>query len=557
MTDKPKETSMKDGVTSDHDSPYYIHPSDYPRQMHVSEALTDGNYVDWSQEMINFLLSENKMGFIDGTIKRPDQTAAEYMGWMRCDVMIKGWLNTAMEKEIRNSVKYASTAEEMWKDLSERFGKQSAPRAYELKQRLTATRQDGASVSTYYTKLRVMWDELQSVLPNPRCSCDGCSCGIGKKLEDVKEKERLYEFLLGVDGEYSTIRTQILAMNPIPTLGAAYHLVSEDEQQRNVTTGKRNIVDATAFQAFVPSKRDVHQQPNKNNQTESKQNAGDQIEHCTHCNKDGHNRDGCFKRIGYLEWWPGKGTKREKTKPRAACVESETSPMPGLTGEQYQQFLNLFARGAKTNASPAANMASVGPTANTTGNYDKRNSWIVDSGATDHVTHMASILENRTKSAHELPVTIANGERIAVEGRGDYILKDGTKIKGVLHIPEFNCNLLSVSKISTDLQCEVTFFPDFFVMQGLTSRTLIGAGKCKDGLYQMGMVEDKRQAMMATIDIWHSRLGHASSTKWLILIFLKIFLLGIKIGFVILVLKPNTQDHPFLLVLLKLMVVLI
>nr|GFA06723.1 putative ribonuclease H-like domain-containing protein [Tanacetum cinerariifolium] len=59
-----------------------------------------------------------------------------------------------MEKGIRDSVKYANTSSEIWSDLKERFGKESAPRAYELKKKITATRQDGSSVSTYYTRLR-------------------------------------------------------------------------------------------------------------------------------------------------------------------------------------------------------------------------------------------------------------------------------------------------------------------------------------------------------------------------------------------------------------------
>ncbi|XP_021979367.1 uncharacterized protein LOC110875477 [Helianthus annuus] len=191
------------------------------------------------------------MGFIDWTIKKPDQTAAIYIGWMRCDAMIKGWLNTTMEKDIRNNVKYASMAEVTWNDLKERFGKRSAPRGYELKQTLTTTRQDETLVLTYYMKLRVLWDEL-----------------IGKKLIDLKEKKKLYEFLLGLDGDYSTIRTQIMAMNPMSTLGLAYHLVSEDEQKRNLTIGKRTGVDLAAFQAFVPSNLDCNQQTNKNNQRE-------------------------------------------------------------------------------------------------------------------------------------------------------------------------------------------------------------------------------------------------------------------------------------------------
>jgi hypothetical protein len=90
-------------------------------------------------------------------------------------------------------------------DLKERFGKQSAPRAYELKQLLTSTRQEGVFVSTYYKKLRVLWDELKSVFPTPRCACSGCSCGLSMKMTDLKEKEKLYEFILGLDGDFATI----------------------------------------------------------------------------------------------------------------------------------------------------------------------------------------------------------------------------------------------------------------------------------------------------------------------------------------------------------------
>ncbi|KAI3733020.1 hypothetical protein L1987_64235 [Smallanthus sonchifolius] len=229
--DKETNAEKRSGGGISHDSPYYLHPSDYPRQVHVNDPLTDSNYTDWSQEITNFLLAKNKICFINGTIKIPEENATDYIPWMRCDAMIKGWLNTAMEMEIRNSIKYAKTAEEIWLDLKERFAKESAPRAYELKQTLTFIQQDGTFVSTYYTRLRVLWDELQSVLPMPRCSCNRCTCDIGKKLGAIKEKERLYEFLLGLDGEFATIRTQILAMNPTPSLGTAYHLVSEDEQQ--------------------------------------------------------------------------------------------------------------------------------------------------------------------------------------------------------------------------------------------------------------------------------------------------------------------------------------
>ncbi|KAJ0860467.1 putative retrotransposon Copia-like protein [Helianthus annuus] len=169
--DSDKNQGGDKGVI-DHNSPYYIHASDYPRQMHVNDVLTYANYNDWSQEMMNFLFAKNKIGFINGTIKRPEPDSSDFMAWMRCDAMIKGWLNTAMEKEIRTSIKYAVTAQEIWADLKERFGKESGPRAYELKQSLSTIKQEG------------------------------------------------------LDSEFGTIRTQILAMQPTPSLGAVYHLVA-------------------------------------------------------------------------------------------------------------------------------------------------------------------------------------------------------------------------------------------------------------------------------------------------------------------------------------------
>ena len=85
------------------------------------------------------------------------------MTWMRVDVMIKGWLTTTMERDIRTNVRFANISAEIWTDLEERFEKECAPRAYELKQSLNATRQNATSVSAYCMKLRDVWDELQTM----------------------------------------------------------------------------------------------------------------------------------------------------------------------------------------------------------------------------------------------------------------------------------------------------------------------------------------------------------------------------------------------------------
>ncbi|KAK1406643.1 hypothetical protein QVD17_42133 [Tagetes erecta] len=187
--------------------------------------------------------------------------------------------------------------------------------------------------------------------------------------------------------------------------------------------------------------------------------------------------------------------------------DERASPIPGITEAQYQQFVKIF----KSKDDIITEEKS--PIANAGGNVCKERKWIIDSGATEHIICDDSTLTNKTKRSYEPPVTIPNGEAIAVEGRGNYILPNGMMVKDVLYVPKFKCNLLSVGRLSRDLECAVTFFPDFVVMRSLYSRALVGVGQYKDGLYEMELVRDKRQAMMTTLSTWHKRLGHPSNSK--------------------------------------------
>ncbi|GJS25460.1 putative RNA-directed DNA polymerase [Tanacetum coccineum] len=205
---------------------------------------------------------------------------------------------------------------------------------------------------------------------------------------------------------------------------------------------------------------------------------------CGECGRDGHTRDGCFKIIGYPEWWNVKN-KQEKARPKAACAEAEPNKIANLTKEQYEQFWKLFAAEDKPVQSEPPR------TANMAGKFKHNDEWIMDSGCTEHITYRSDALENRTQSKNEPPVTIPNGENVPVEGRGIHTLPNGATVQDVLHVPKFTFNLLS----------------------GLRTRKLIGAGRCKDGLYQMGMLGTRRRAMIVTSDLWHKRLGHASDDK--------------------------------------------
>ncbi|XP_028763325.1 uncharacterized protein LOC114721632 [Neltuma alba] len=132
--------------------------------------------------MSNALFAKNKIGFVDGTISMPAADSPTLHHWMRCNAMVKGWLKSAMNKELRSSVRYAMTAREIWIDLEERFGKGSAPRAYELRHAIAHMRQENQSVPTFFTKLKGYWDEIDSIAPWPKCTCGGCKCDLQKQL---------------------------------------------------------------------------------------------------------------------------------------------------------------------------------------------------------------------------------------------------------------------------------------------------------------------------------------------------------------------------------------
>ena len=53
-------------------SPYFLYHSDGPGLVLVSQSLIGDNYASWSRAMLIALSVKNKLGFIDGSIKKPE-----------------------------------------------------------------------------------------------------------------------------------------------------------------------------------------------------------------------------------------------------------------------------------------------------------------------------------------------------------------------------------------------------------------------------------------------------------------------------------------------------
>lgn len=83
-----------------------------------------------------------------------------------------------------------------------------------------------------------MSQELGNYATQPSCTCWGCTCGAAKELSTERKYEKLHNFLMALNDSLGTIRSQILNMEPLPSLNKAYALVVKEQKQKNIAIGR-------------------------------------------------------------------------------------------------------------------------------------------------------------------------------------------------------------------------------------------------------------------------------------------------------------------------------
>ncbi|CAO2815840.1 unnamed protein product [Amaranthus hypochondriacus] len=97
--------------------------------------------------------------------------------------MVIGWLIASLDRAVAKSVIYNKFASEIWSDLEERFGVSSSAQLYSLHEELSKISQESSmTITEYYTKVKSIWDEIDSISPFPACVCSDCTCSLTKKF---------------------------------------------------------------------------------------------------------------------------------------------------------------------------------------------------------------------------------------------------------------------------------------------------------------------------------------------------------------------------------------
>ncbi|GAV77128.1 UBN2_3 domain-containing protein [Cephalotus follicularis] len=167
--------------------------------------------------MLIALTAKNKLGFIDGTCEKPYTTSPKLHQWERCNGFVLSWIMNTVSREIFNGIVYSTDDFSVWKDLRERFNKVNGSRIFSFHREIGCCAQGSFTVSAYYSKLRQFWDEYNSLVTLPSCGCP-----TSREYVEHNQQQKLLQFLMDLNDSYGAIRSQILMMSPLPTIGHTF-----------------------------------------------------------------------------------------------------------------------------------------------------------------------------------------------------------------------------------------------------------------------------------------------------------------------------------------------
>ncbi|XP_060170431.1 uncharacterized protein LOC132601351 [Lycium barbarum] len=221
------------------------------------------------------LLGKNKIGFIDGSVKREDYQGYLERLWDRCNAIVVSWLMGNVSKNLLSGILFNSNAHYISKDLKERFDKVNSSRAFHLHKEISTLTQ-GVCLFQCITR--------------------------GSRIYGISMTQLYHHkhFLMGLSDSYQA-RSQILMMQQTPNVNQVYAMTNQDQGQRIVAGSSQMMQDI-----MEPSAMFIARNGNGNARPKRPYNPNFL---CDFCHMKGHNWSSsrkCYKLIGYPEDFKGK-----------------------------------------------------------------------------------------------------------------------------------------------------------------------------------------------------------------------------------------------------------
>ncbi|XP_048490918.1 uncharacterized protein LOC104884383 [Beta vulgaris subsp. vulgaris] len=387
-------------------NPVFLHPSDSSTSIQINKLQGPADYRAWRRTMEINLASKRKLGFVTGTVPVPTDDEIKVELWETCNNMVIAWLTNNLSSSIRKSVMYMTNAKEIWLNLEKRFSLTNGSRKYKLNKDLFEVKQNVVSINEYYTSMRSMWEELDTLNMLPVIAEPSVEVkSLLDTIELHKEESRLFQFLNGIDDVYSHHRSQLLMLTPLPNVENACAVLMQEEAQRALL--HRPKIDDTV------SAMNVY-------------NNSEKLAVCNVCNKKAHTGDKCWFVVGFPKRNQNPKTFQPKAKPytyptskwnspskpykpklannaHTSLYAPSTSDTGGLlfSPQQLAQLAKLLPQITNTKHTETDDELDVHFSGMLTcqPNSISSDEWIVDSGASDHMTpHLSNLEPTSTKT---------------------------------------------------------------------------------------------------------------------------------------------------------------
>ncbi len=450
---------------------------------------------------------------------------ALYKAWLDEDARASAILVASMEIHLTGEVVTLTSAHLMWTHLRDRYAPTSDALYLAMVRQEQSLQQGDSTVDEFYTQLSSIWCQLDSLGPT---ICHTCQCC--QRQHSHMDLRRIYDFLTRLRSEYESTRAQLLARHPrVTIMEALTEIRSEEIRLREagilplpssvlaVRTVASSASSTPAVRSTVSSSSSSARPP-----TTVVPSARGHL-HYTYCDKDGHVESFCFRK---------KKDLRRGNSSKGTSGSSQKSA-GGSDSQEILMLLRRLTASAVTGsvgfvALPSAQSGSavLGSSSSTEGSSSASGTipWILDSGASFHMTHDRSSLSSICSPLVPTTVHTADGTPLAVVGRGT-LSTSSFSVPAVSYVPKLAMQLMSAGQL-TDHGCRVILDSDSCCVQDRRTGLLVGTGPRRRDSRRLWELDWLRlpsaapasllaSAASSTVSFaqWHHRLGHLCGSR--------------------------------------------
>ncbi|RVX10632.1 hypothetical protein CK203_016941 [Vitis vinifera] len=330
-----------------------------------------------------------------------------------------------MTNDIGENFLLYGTAKEIWDAAKETYSNnENTSELFEVESVLHDFRQGELTVTQYFNTLNRYWQQLD-LFEEHNWSCPGDRI----RYRQIIERKRIYKFLIGLNKNLDEVRGRILGSKPLLNIREAFSEVQREESRKKIMMGSQDSVTNPESSALA-----VRGNPSNNNDHRPKKGRP----WCDHCRRPGHTKDTCWKIHGKpTDWKPSRFANDKEGRGNLVSMDEKPSPEPTpFSKEQIEVLQKLFSQSLPAPAPTVVGTGSLAQKGNFLGalnvKKEKLSPWIIDSGASDHMTGDEKLFSTYNPCYKNLTVRIADGSLSKVAGTGSVRVSKNITLDSVL-----------------------------------------------------------------------------------------------------------------------------